>query len=998
MDKFERIAIVTQADVDADVAALEAQIAAEAATARNATNLTSGTVALARLAGITDGQIAAANKDGTAGTPSLRTLGTGAAQAAQGSALAAEIVTARNATNLTSGIVADARIASTIVRVGAEKVFSEDYRLDSLGATRSDDDTISAAIAAAFPSAASGMVKRLLLGTAGGVPVPYSLTTNHVIGAAGRRYYGAHLAGFGRGLSRIDWNGDPASGPFTFLNVHMPTVEEFSMGPFPSAATVRPAFWIKFDVENGQSGFRIRTKNLDFYDAVVGMQLGTGHASAQMNQGLHEGLGFLACDTPVDFNAPSGEIQTFEGFDIDQRVAGSTCFRVHASKGLHLKGGEVTYHAAGDNYLVRATGNCYGGGFKIEDVRLEEAWCIASFLNADADYTNGIQFPLDIEVNNVVVQRSNYTLTDPCDVVQTAYQGTVSFNECEFPQPNSRARVIGLTNTRVAVTAFRECKINNAAALTDPSALFKVEASGSAFANGGHLGIVEGCVGMTTTIPHTVPANGAIPSQWIHQDQSQVGSGAVTRLVNIDTIARGVTIKPVTVTSAARPDPTSVASGALLYDSDLKAPITTTGTGWRDAIGRRRFLAVRAVAIAALPAATYVNGTAGVGATLTATANGALPAQDGITLVVADRVLVASQAAAPQNGIYVVTAVGDASNPWVLTRATDADSAAEVVYEALVPVTAGTVNAGKLWQLSTTGTITIGTTGQAWQVADPVSGSQKSRPDTFAVGSSTVTKPSWALTAEMAVQGASGGGGGGRRGAAGTARVGGGPGAAGGMSRRLVSAADLPGTFNVTVGAGGSAGAAATTDDTNGGNGGNGGASFFGPTIGSNYVAANGGTGGVGGGAGAGGTVGTAGAGMFTGGIGVAAPLTGAAAGGPGTGIASGGGPGGGITTADVASVGGTSTAPSARPGGSGAAGGAVPGGAGAAGFGPGTTAPGQGMGGGGGAGSVVGTGGAGGAGHLGGGGGGGGASQNGNNSGPGAVGGDGIAAITWFG
>jgi len=42
---------------------------------------------------------------------------------------------------------------------------------------------------------------------------------------------------------------------------------------------------------------------------------------------------------------------------------------------------------------------------------------------------------------------------------------------------------------------------------------------------------------------------------------------------------------------------------------------------------------VEAATTAALPAATYNNGTGGVGATLTATANGALPAIDGVTPV-----------------------------------------------------------------------------------------------------------------------------------------------------------------------------------------------------------------------------------------------------------------------------------------------------------------------------------------------------------------------------
>ena len=75
--------------------------------------------------------------------------------------------------------------------------------------------------------------------------------------------------------------------------------------------------------------------------------------------------------------------------------------------------------------------------------------------------------------------------------------------------------------------------------------------------------------------------------------------------------------------------------------------------------------------------ATYNNGTSGVGATLTASGNGAVSI-DSTNLTSGDRVLVKAQTDGKQNGIYSVTTVGDVSNPFVLTRTTDADSAAEV--------------------------------------------------------------------------------------------------------------------------------------------------------------------------------------------------------------------------------------------------------------------------------------------------------------------------------
>lgn len=111
--------------------------------------------------------------------------------------------------------------------------------------------------------------------------------------------------------------------------------------------------------------------------------------------------------------------------------------------------------------------------------------------------------------------------------------------------------------------------------------------------------------------------------------------------------------------------------------------------------------------------ATYNNGTAGVGATLTATANGAFSAGGISDWSTTERVLVYNQTDQTQNGIYTVTTVGDGSTAWVLTRATDADSyggnGTALSYGTTVFVQEGD-GAGELYICNTTGTITFGTT------------------------------------------------------------------------------------------------------------------------------------------------------------------------------------------------------------------------------------------------------------------------------------------------
>lgn len=64
--------------------------------------------------------------------------------------------------------------------------------------------------------------------------------------------------------------------------------------------------------------------------------------------------------------------------------------------------------------------------------------------------------------------------------------------------------------------------------------------------------------------------------------------------------------------------------------------------------------------------------------TLTEVGNGALPAQDGVTMVATNRLLLKDQTDGKQNGIYVITQVGDGASPYILTRASDYDDNLEI--------------------------------------------------------------------------------------------------------------------------------------------------------------------------------------------------------------------------------------------------------------------------------------------------------------------------------
>lgn len=94
-----------------------------------------------------------------------------------------------------------------------------------------------------------------------------------------------------------------------------------------------------------------------------------------------------------------------------------------------------------------------------------------------------------------------------------------------------------------------------------------------------------------------------------------------------------------------------------------------------------------------------------VASTANLTISGPGAAIDGITLSSGNRVLVKNQSTGSQNGIYVFNGAGSA-----MTRATDADSNAEVTSGLFVFVEEGTLNSDNGFVLTTDGSITVGST------------------------------------------------------------------------------------------------------------------------------------------------------------------------------------------------------------------------------------------------------------------------------------------------
>lgn len=150
-------------------------------------------------------------------------------------------------------------------------------------------------------------------------------------------------------------------------------------------------------------------------------------------------------------------------------------------------------------------------------------------------------------------------------------------------------------------------------------------------------------------------------------------------------------------------------TGNLILNADPTIGSQAATKAYVDAVALNQQLACLVATTGNLTGYTYNNGTAGVGATLTAGSNGAFSA-DGVSPALNDRILVLFQSAQAENGAYTLTQVGSAGTPAILTRATDYNEPSEMQAGDIFSVVSGTLYAATQWMMSQVNPITIGTT------------------------------------------------------------------------------------------------------------------------------------------------------------------------------------------------------------------------------------------------------------------------------------------------
>ena len=208
--------------------------------------------------------------------------------------------------------------------------------------------------------------------------------------------------------------------------------------------------------------------------------------------------------------------------------------------------------------------------------------------------------------------------------------------------------------------------------------------SGQLFQSGG-----AGAPNWTTaTFPSTAGSSGAV----LVSNGTNWSSSTVTGITALGTQAQALNMGTNAINNVT--DPVNP------QDAATKNYVDTVATG-----GGAPVVAATTGALTV----TYSNGVSGVGATLTNAGAQAAFSIDGQSPTVGQRVLIKNQASSLQNGVYTVTVVGTGATNWVLTRATDYDTVADINGTGLIPVSAGTVNANTGW-INTTLMVTVGTT------------------------------------------------------------------------------------------------------------------------------------------------------------------------------------------------------------------------------------------------------------------------------------------------
>jgi len=295
------------------------------------------------------------------------------------------------------------------------------------------------------------------------------------------------------------------------------------------------------------------------------------------------------------------------------------------------------------------------------------------------------------------------------------------------------------TSALSTVATIPNTDITGLGSMSTQSSSF-VAISGGAI-NGASIGSITPAAGTFTSLTATSATVNSDTVTTNTATQTLTNKTLTSPAINTAIIAGG-TVNNATIGA------TNPAAGTFTSVAMTSGSITTAPSSGNDIVNKSYVDAIsaginfhescRLATATSLPANTYNNGASGVGATLTGNANGALSV-DGTLTVAGNRILAKNEATGANNGVYTVTQVGSAGSPYILTRATDFDTAGTGVNQInagdFFLVTAGATNANTSWVQQTPLPITVGTTAIVFQ--------QFGAPITYSPGTGLTESPSY---------------------------------------------------------------------------------------------------------------------------------------------------------------------------------------------------------------------------------------------------------------
>jgi hypothetical protein len=361
--------------------------------------------------------------------------------------------------------------------------------------------------------------------------------------------------------------------------------------------------------------------------------------------------------------------------------------------------GNVNSNAAVTGITITASGNLEGNNAVItNDVSAATISAsgnvLAGNVNSNAAVTGvTITASGNLEGNNAVI-------TNDVSAATISASGNVLAGNV-----NSNAAVTGVT-----ITASGNLEGNNAVITNDISTTTLTASGNVSGANINTNSIVGTDIVITaTSVDMNLTGNLIMSGRYINSVADPVSAqDAATKQYVDDAVSSGIHIHtPVDVeTPSALPSATYANGGNTFTVNETIAGNTVVFTSaanlqvndqlWFDnsfngVVGNLAYFVVSTPNTSAAVLSTQYNGepvsnitsgsgltesvrvNSGIGATLTATTNGALIV-DGFSVSAGNRVLVYNQSSAIQNGVYDVTDTGNVSAPWILTRSSDADT------------------------------------------------------------------------------------------------------------------------------------------------------------------------------------------------------------------------------------------------------------------------------------------------------------------------------------